>query len=95
VKGNDRADTQAVKATLTNGLLLGRSEMLRSLKHYMRAQIQGQHSIDHLEEKGVERGSATRSSLKSDWNCFKGNETAERQGGAHMGFSERIDTILD
>ena len=61
----------------------------------MRAQIQGQHSIDHLEEKGVERGSATRSSLKSDWNCFKGNETAERQGGAHMGFSERIDTILD
>ena len=32
-----------------------------------------------------------------DWNCFKGNigETSERGGGAHMGFSERIDTILN
>ena len=29
------------------------------------------------------------------WNCFKGNigETSERWGGAHMGFSERIDII--
>ena len=31
------------------------------------------------------------------WNHFKGNvgETSERRGGAHMGFSERIDTILN
>ena len=31
------------------------------------------------------------------WNCFKGDvgETSERRGGAHMGFSERIDTILN
>ena len=30
------------------------------------------------------------------WNCFKGNvgETSERLGGAHMGFSDHIDTIL-
>ena len=30
------------------------------------------------------------------WNRFKGHtgEISERQGGAHMGFSERIDTIL-
>ena len=30
------------------------------------------------------------------WNCFKGDvgETSESQGGVHMGFSERIDTIL-
>ena len=30
------------------------------------------------------------------WNRFKGNagETSERRGGAHMGFSERMDTIL-
>ena len=29
--------------------------------------------------------------------CFKGNvgETSERQGGAHMGFSERIDIVLN
>ena len=31
------------------------------------------------------------------WNRFKGNvgETFEKCGGAHMGFSERIDTILN
>ena len=31
------------------------------------------------------------------WNCFKGNfgDTFERRGGAHMGFPERIDTILE
>ena len=30
-------------------------------------------------------------------NRFKGNvgETSERRGGAHMGFSGRIDTILN
>ena len=30
----------------------------------MRSQSQGHHIIDHLEERGVERGSARRSSLK-------------------------------
>ena len=64
VKGNDRADTLAGKATLTSGLLLGRSEVLRSLRHYLRSQSQGHHTIDRLEERGVERGSARRSSLK-------------------------------
>ena len=31
------------------------------------------------------------------WNHFKGNveETSERRGGAHMRFSECIDTILN
>ena len=61
VKGNDRADRLAGKATLTSGLLLGRSEVLRSLRHYLRAQSQGHHIIDRLEERGVERGSAKRS----------------------------------
>ena len=40
VKENDRADRVAGKATLTSGLLLERSEVLRSLKHYLRAQSQ-------------------------------------------------------
>ena len=33
----------------------------------------------------------------SPLNRFKGNveETSERRGGAHMGLSERIDTILN
>ena len=58
VKGNDRADRLAGKATLTSGLLLGRAEVVRSLRHYLRAQSQGHHTIDRLEERGVERGSA-------------------------------------
>ena len=31
------------------------------------------------------------------WNRFKGDvgETSDRRDVAHMGFSERIDTILD
>ena len=64
VKGNYRADRLADKATLTSGLLLGRSEVLRSLRHHLWAQSQGHHTIDRLEERGVERGSARRSSLK-------------------------------
>ena len=55
VKGNDRADRLAGKAALTSGLLLGRSEMLRSLRRYLRAQSQGHHTIDDLEERGVQR----------------------------------------
>ena len=60
VKGNDRTDRLAGKASLTSGLLLGRFEVLRSLRHYLRAQNLGHHDIDCLEETGVER----RSSLK-------------------------------
>jgi len=86
VKGNDRADRLAGKAALTSGMLLGRSEVMRSLRHYLRAQSQGHHTNDRLEERVAERGSARRR--------FKSNvgETAERRGRAHMGFSERIDT---
>ena len=64
VKENDRADRLAGKATITGGLYLGKSEVLRSLRHYLRAQSQGHHTIDRLEERGVERGSAHRSSLR-------------------------------
>ena len=60
----DRADRLAGKATLTIGLRLGRYEVLRSLRHYLRAQSQGHHTIDRLEERVADRGSARRSSLK-------------------------------
>ena len=60
MKGNDRADRLAGKAVFTSGLLLGRSEVLRS---YLQAQSQGHHTIDRLEERDVERGSARGSSL--------------------------------
>ena len=55
VKENDGSDRLAGKATLTSGLLLGRSEVLRSLRHYLRAQSQGHHTIYRLQEEGVER----------------------------------------
>ena len=64
VKENDRSVRLAGKAILTSGLLLARSAVLRSLRHYLRVQSQGHHTIDRLEERGVERGSARRSSLK-------------------------------
>ena len=64
VKRNDRADRLAGKATITNGLHLGRSEVLRNLRHCLQAQSQEHHTINHLEERGVERGSARQSSLK-------------------------------
>ena len=63
-KDNDRADRLAGNATLRSCLLLGRSEVLRSLRHKLQAQSQGHHTIDGLEERVVERGSARRSSLK-------------------------------
>ena len=71
-KGNNRADTLAGKATITSDLPLGRSEVLRSLRHYLWAQSQGQHTIDRLE-KGVERGSARPSDSDEHWNRLKGN----------------------
>ena len=77
----------------------------------MRAQSQGHHIIDRLEERGVERGSARRSSLTgrerasvsqtnigtvSKATLGKLPREREREGGAHiMGFSERMDTILN
>ena len=38
--------------------------LLRSLRHYLRAQSREHHTVDRLEERGLERRSAGRSSLK-------------------------------
>ena len=72
------------KTTLTSGLLLGTSEVLRSLRHYLRAQSQGHYTVDRLEEGGVKRGSGSTVFLErireghrqSDEhrNCFKGDD---------------------
>ena len=94
------------KATITGGFRLGRSDVLRSLRHFLRAQSPGHHTIARLEERGVDRGSARRSSLKEGQrvivsqtkrNIGKGDDgkTSERRCEAHMGFSERIDTIVN
>ena len=57
------------QATLACGLLLGGSEVLRSYKHNQRAQRQGHHTINRLEERGVERRSVR-------WSSWKGRERA-------------------
>ena len=99
---NDRADRLAGKATLTSGLLLGRSEALRSLRHYLRAQSQGQHTIDRLGRE-ARKEEALDDLLSKDekgpdihWNYFKGEvrDNSERGGGVLMGFSERTHSIL-
>ena len=64
LKGNERAVRLAGKVTISKGLHLGWSEMLKSLRHYLRAQSQGHHIIDRVEERGVKRASARQSSLK-------------------------------
>ena len=64
MKANNRADLLAGRAAITSGLRLGRSDVLMSLRLYLRAQSQGHHTIDRLEERGVEKGSARKSSLK-------------------------------
>ena len=46
VEGTNRVDRPAVTATITRGLRLGRSEVLRSLRH---------HTSDRLEERGVDK----------------------------------------
>ena len=56
VTRNDQADRLAGKATLTSVLLLGISEVLRSLRHHLRTQSQEHHTIDRLKERGVKRG---------------------------------------
>ena len=106
MEGNDRADKLAGKTTVISGLLLGRSEVLWSLRHYLPAQSQEYHTID-LEEKGVERGCVRRSSLKGRKRAIISltnigtvskttfRETSERRGGAHKSFFECTGTVLN
>ena len=84
VKGNDRADRLADKATITSGLL-ERSDVLRSLRHFLRAQSQGHHTTDRLAERGVERGSARRSSLKGRRKAIVSQTSIESVSKATLG----------
>ena len=59
-----RVERLAGKAALARGSLLGRPEVLRSLRHQLQAQSQGHLAIDCLGKSGMERGSARRSSSK-------------------------------
>ena len=62
VKGNYWLKRLAGKATITSGLCLRKSEVLRNLRLW--AQSQGHRIIDRMEERGKERGSARWAFLK-------------------------------
>ena len=59
--------------------------------NFMEAVLDGQSQ----SVRSIQTGDCNRH--VSPLNRFKGNveETSERRGGAHMGLSERIDTILN
>ena len=56
VTGNDQTDRMIVKTNITSGLHLGRSEVLRSLRHHMWAQNQS----NDRSSGGERRGKRTR-----------------------------------
>ena len=78
-----------------SGLLLRRSEVLRSLRHYVWAQCQGHHTIDHLEERGDERGIARRSSLEGQEKAFVNQMNIGTVSKAMMGklLTEGVECI--
>ena len=64
VSGNERADRLASTADITSGLQLGRAEVLRGLRNFLRTDKPEHHSIDRLKERGVEKGSGRHSTLQ-------------------------------
>ena len=104
VKGNDRADRLGGKAIITSGLRRAWSEVLRSLRHYLRAQSQGHHTnrspgggeVQKEEAQVIFLQRTREGHFQSDeqWNRFKENlEKASQIRG--VGFSERIEAILN
>ena len=67
------------------------------MRQYLRAHNQGHHTINRLEERGVERTREGHRQSDEHWNRLKGDvgETSKRRDGAHMAFFERIDTIVN
>ena len=84
------------KKFLYRGLLLGRSEVLRSLRHYLRAQSQGRQTIDRLEQRGVERGSARRPSLKGRERTIVNQTNIRTVSKATLGklLRDRVENIM-
>ena len=58
------ADRLAGVADTTSSLQLGRAEVLRGLRNFLNMDRPEYHSIDHLKERGVEKGSSRHSTLQ-------------------------------
>ena len=64
VSGNERADRLRRTADITSRLHLGRAEVLRGLRNFLNMDRPEHHSIDHLKERGVEKGRGRHSTLQ-------------------------------
>ena len=64
VSGNRRADKLASTADITAGLQLGRAEVLRGLRNFLKMDRLKHHSIDCLKDRGVEKRSGRYSNLR-------------------------------
>ena len=62
------------KAAITSRLCSGRSEVLRNLRQYLWIQNQEHHTIDDMEERGIEKDSGKWSTLK-EWDRAIVNQT--------------------
>ena len=58
VKGNGWADRLTSTADIMNSLLLGKADMLRSLRNFMSTDRPERYSIDHQKGTGVGKGIA-------------------------------------
>ena len=69
--------------------------MLWSLRLYLWAQSQGHHTVDRLEERGVERGSASRSSLKGRERAIDSHTNIATVSKATLGklLRDRVDSM--
>ena len=63
VSGNERAERLASASNFTSGLQLGRAEVLRGLRNFLKDRPE-HHSIDRLKEREVEEGSGRHSTLR-------------------------------
>ena len=60
VKENDKPDRLTGKAATTSVFHLGMSEVLTSLRHFLREQSQGHHTMDCVEDRGITYGTKTK-----------------------------------
>ena len=70
VKGKDQADKTGRQSNHHKWLASQKIWSVEELETLPRVQRQGCHTIDHLEERGVERGSAWQFSLKGREKAF-------------------------
>ena len=81
VQGNERADWLAGRAKVTDGLKLGRSDVIRNLRRHLQENYR-HHTVDRLKERGIRQGSAR-------WSTLRGKNRA-RMNQTNIGTVSRI-----